>query len=378
MAPNNIIVVLPTIHDASTKTDITMNNEEHHYDDKNLSESMELGQITLESSGRSDPADLEGSFSIHQSNLHHHVLNNGRRIAGTDDSDAQYDDAQSSSQSGLWGSGATGLGYNDDLDQSTSSPTNTSNPMSRQSMDKSEESYAIAKVENLAVMTWRTIMFMVLILTTITAAVVVYLAVYRGEKTDFETAFHIDSEKIYQSLAHTMDTKLEAVDSLAMMMVDQAKRTGQTWPYTTFPNFASRAAKTRMMTGAIAIQEYVWVDEEDREQWEAFAKANEYWVQDAIDVAKNDTTLGFDVQDISDYDGNFSTSIRYGGPVEPNTGPYTPTWYTYPMLPTGSFSAYNFNAIQHKTLGPGITNVVTNHTVVIGPALNFEDSLEDM
>jgi len=381
MAPNNIIVLLPTIPDTSTKTDITMNNGDNHFDDKTLSESMELGEITIDSSGGSDPVDLEESISIHQSNLHHHVLNNNRRLAGTDGSDAQYDDGQSSSQSGLWGSGGTG--FNDDLDQSTSndtgvSPTNTSNPMSRQSKDISEESYAIAKVENLAVMTWRTIMFMVLILTTIAAAVVVYLAVYRGEKNDFETAFHIDSEKIYESLAHTMDTKLEAVDSLAMMMVDQAKRQGQTWPYTTFPNFAAKAAKMRMLTGAIAIQEYMWVEEEERAEWEAFAKFNEHWVQDAIDVAKNDTTLGFDVHSVPDYDGNFSISIRYGGPVEMNTGPYTPTWYTYPMLPTEKFSAYNFNAINHKILGPGIRNVVENHKVVIGPVLNFADSLEDI
>ncbi|MGK3752013.1 MAG: hypothetical protein ACI8RD_004317 [Bacillariaceae sp.] len=46
------------------------------------------------------------------------------------------------------------------------------------------------------------------------------------------------------------------------------------------------------------------------------------------------------------------------------------------MLPTGQYSAYNFNAIQHKILGPGIRKVIDDHTVVIGPVLNFEDSKE--
>jgi hypothetical protein len=62
--------------------------------------------------------------------------------------------------------------------------------------------------------------------------------------------------------------------------------------------------------------------------------------------------------------------------VANNTGPYTPSWQTYPMLPTGQYSAYNFNAIQHKILGPGIRKVIDDHTVVIGPVLNFEDSKE--
>jgi hypothetical protein len=46
------------------------------------------------------------------------------------------------------------------------------------------------------------------------------------------------------------------------------------------------------------------------------------------------------------------------------------------MLPTGKFSAYNFNAIQHKMLGPGIGKVIADHRVIIGPVLNFEDSKE--
>jgi len=362
---------------------MTNQDKDDVFDHQDSCVSMELGEITIDSSGSSNRHELgigEASISIHQSNLHHHVMNHTKTLSGTDGSDAGYDDGQSSSQSGLWGSGATG--YNDDMDQSTSNDTGisptTTNQGSRQSKDISEESYNIAKVENLAVMTWRLVMFGVLILTTIGAAVMVYIAVYNGEKHDFETAFEIDSAKIFQSLGYSMDTKLEAVDSLAMMMVESAKRNNQTWPYTTFPNFASKAAKMRMLTDAIAIQQYVWVEEDQRTQWEAFAKANEAWVQETIEIERNDTTLRFDRESISDYDGNYSTSIRYGGPVENNTGPYTPTWYTYPMLPTGKFAAYNFNAIQHKMLGPGIEKVKQDHRVVIGPVLNFEDSLEDI
>ena len=310
---NNIIVNMNRVQDNSTKIKRTMNRKGSN-DDINHN-SMELGEITVDSSGSSmeDFQMRESTLSIHQSNLHRHVMNH-KTV-----SDADYDDAQSSSQSGLWGSGATG--YDDD-DRSNSNDTGvsptTTNAGSRQSKENTEDTYSIAKVENLAVMTWRIVMFGVLILTTVGAAVVVYLAVDRGEQYDFEKAFEIDSAKIYQSLGRSMDTKLEAVDALAMMMIDSAKRKNEVWPYTTFPSFASKAAKMRMLTDAIAIQQYVWVEEEERAEWEVFAKANEDWVQEAIEIGRNDTTLKFDRDGILDYDGNYSTSIRYGGPVEPN------------------------------------------------------------
>ena len=350
-----------------TQSDIiTMNNAENDgdiYEDL----SMEFSETTGLSVG-SCQAFAESSLSMNRSSLHRHVMSHDKKLASTDDcSEEFYEDAQSTSQSNQSSSNDTGF-----------SPT-TTNEESRQSKNVSEASYKIGEYENLAVMTWRLVMFVLFYFTSIGSGILVYFTVYRGEKSGFETTFEIDSVKIYKSLGHSMDTKLKAADSLAMMMVDSAKRSNQTWPYTTFPNFASKAAKMRMMTNAIAIQEYVWVEEEQRSDWEDFAKANEEWVYEAIEIGRHDTTLPFDTQTHQDYDGsNFSQSIRYSGPVPNNTGPYTPSWYTYPMLATGEYTAYNLNAIQQQMLGPGIQKVVEDHQAVIGPALNFEDSMEEM
>lgn len=357
MAPNIISFKLNSNN--TPKSALTMNGNEHCDD-------LELGEITVGSTDEND--------SILPSNLHQHVSE--RRMEYNTD-----DDAQSSSQSGLWGSsGDSGAsGYSNDLDHSTSNDTGysptTTNPDSRQSRDISEESYNIAKIENLAVMTWRLIMFGVLTLTTIGAAIVVYMAVFRGEQDSFEKAFKVDAYKIYQSLGHALDTKLEAVDSLAMLMVAAAKRNNQTWPFHTYPDFASKAAKMRMLTNAIALQEYVYVEEDERPEWEAFAKANEEWVHETIKVQREDSTLDVEPEQILDYDANQSTSIRYGPAVPNGTGPYTPTWYTYPMLVSNTSSAYNWNAIQHPSLGPGIKELMKDHRVVIGPVLNYDENI---
>ena len=291
-------------------------------------------------------------------------LNLDSNINGNDDD--KYNDDESS------GSGLSSGGYNDD--QSTSNDTHISTTNGSQ---PSQQSLDIAKKENIAVNTWRFVMFFVLIITTVLVAVLVFLFVKSTERQEFETSFESDSLKIYESLGSSMDNKLHSVDSLAMFMVSSAREKNETWPYTVLPDFASKAAKMKILSHAIALQQYQYVEEDQRVEWEAYAKANEAWVQETIEIQREDTTFHAPME-IPDYDGtNHSTSIRYDGPVQNNTGPYMPSWQTYPMVTTGNFTAYNWNAIDHKTLGPGIKKVLVDHTVVIGPVLNFEDSREN-
>mmetsp|Transcript_31229 Transcript_31229/g.73559 ORF Transcript_31229/g.73559 Transcript_31229/m.73559 type:complete len:1201 (+) Transcript_31229:149-3751(+) len=302
-------------------------------------------------------------------NEDHHINNDDGSLA-----------EEGSSRSGIW----SNFHAEEDVDTNSASSgvSPNTNPDSNQdsnntglSKPESDESLDIANKENLAVRTWRLIMFTVLIVTTITVSVLVYYVVHNSEYAEFTRAFEDNSKKFSESLLSTMDTKLEAVDSLAMLMVTNAREKNQTWPYTTLNDFGPKAAKMRILSHAIALQEYKYVEEYQRADWEAYAKANEAWVQETIDIQRQDTTFQSS-SDVPNYDTNQSTSIRYGGPVENNTGPYTPTWQTYPMLPQPETCAYNFNAIQHKTLGPGIERVVKYQKVVIGPVLNFEDSKE--
>mmetsp|Transcript_24964 Transcript_24964/g.58576 ORF Transcript_24964/g.58576 Transcript_24964/m.58576 type:complete len:1202 (+) Transcript_24964:64-3669(+) len=304
--------------------------------------------------------------SLHRSTLHtktnHSSIN---EILDDDDT----------SGSGMWPSTAFG-DDNSTSNDTRFSPTMTLPGSHRSSNPISEESINIAKIENLAVMTWRLLMFGVLIVTTITVAVLVYAATYRSERNEFRTSFDMSSEKIYHSLGISIDTKLEAVDSLATLLVSSAREKNETWPFTTLPDFGVKAAKIRMLSGAIALQQYQYVIADQKSEWEAFAKANEAWVHETIEIQRGDTTLGIQ-EEIPDYKGNFSTKIRRARFPTTSTGPfYTPTWHTYPMLATGNFTPYNWNAIEHRVLGAGIREVLDNHKVVIGPVLNLEEDLD--
>ena len=345
MTPNIILNISPM----NTMTKINNNDND-----------LELGEITIHTMNNVDPRQ-DSSFQGQDSQ----------------EFDEAFDAETASSGSELW------VGrYNDETSSTNSNSVRTgmssTHPGSRQSRgEMSEESLQIAKKENLAVSCWRILMFGVLFIVTIVVGFEVFRVVRRNQQADFDKAFRIDTNKIYQSLGVSMDTSLEAVDTLATMMVADASSRNQTWPFTVMEHFALTAAKMRMLSEAIALQQYMYVEDHQRSEWEAFAKANEAWVQEAIEVERADTTLQVPGS-IPDYDTNHSISIRYKAPLAYNaTGPYTPTWQTYPMLPSGTTSAYNFDAIQHPLLGPGIENVLFNHKVVIGPVLNYEDTKEE-
>jgi hypothetical protein len=263
--------------------------------------------------------------------------------------DGDDDDDDSSSRSGTWSNGydnasrRSGLWSHrfdddDDADQSTSnstafSPTtNTQGSIGPGSTPNiSDESVQIAKKENRAVMTSRVVMFGVLIVTTIVVAFLVFYSMSGQEKAEFETAFAVNSLKIFESLGSSMDSKLEAVDSLAMLFVSSAREKNESFPYTVLPDFASKAAKVRISSHAIALQQYQYVEEDQRSEWEVFAKENEGWVQEVIDVERKDSTFGAPAP-IPDYDNNHSTSIRYDGP-----GKYSAMLFAHCILVSSIF-----------------------------------------
>jgi hypothetical protein len=285
--------------------------------------------LTTSAVGVDEMMDNSGNSNAVNANMNMNININDN---GNDDESDDDDDDGSSSKSGLWSQGydnvdqsrRSGLwsnGFDDDTEDRSTSNSTAFTPTSNQGSFQPSGSGApneplqIAKKENRAVKTSRVVMFGVLAVTTIVVAFLVFSLVSGQEKAEFETAFEVNSLKIYESLGSSMDIKLEAVDSLAMLFVSNAREKNESFPYTVLPDFASKAAKMRILSHAIALQQYQYVEEDQRSEWELYAKENEEWVQEAIDVEREDTTFRAPAP-IPDYDTNHSTSIRYDGPGE--------------------------------------------------------------
>jgi hypothetical protein len=134
-------------------------------------------------------------------------------------------------------------------------------------------------------------MFGVLIASTIGVAVFVHEYVSGQQHDEYETAYMDDSTKVIESVGEALDVKLGAVDAFDVTTVSYADSTGADWPQVTIPDFAVRAAKVRSLTGAVALQMYMVVNEEQKEAWEVYTSQNDHWVQEDIDIQRNDVTF---------------------------------------------------------------------------------------
>jgi hypothetical protein len=236
------------------------------------------------------------------------------------------------------------------------------------SKEKEEDDAIIAKKENTAVLTSRIVVLVVLILSTSGVAFAVYYYINKTEETEFDSQFVGDSYKVFQALGSVLDLSLGTVDAFVVSMVSYASSSNSTWPFVTVPNHAARVAKIRSLSKALIIQQYQIVAEEDRADWEIYANDNKGWVEDVLVTQINDDIFqGW--KNITEFDPT-SPGIVFGTELaEPNSGPYTPSWQGYPLVPT--FLGYNWNGIQSAEVGPGFQKVIEDREVIFSEIINL-------
>jgi hypothetical protein len=225
----------------------------------------------------------------------------------------------------------------------------------------------IAKGEDTAVFRLKLLVLVILVVTTVGFAITVFLYTSDTEEDDFETQFSFDSTKIFESVGSTLDFTLGAVDSFLVGLVSFARFTNTTWPYVTLPDYAVRVAKLRSLSKAVLVTQYHFVTDGQRAKWENYSVANDYWVDESIEVQTNDET----------YKGKIITDYWTRGDIhdgaEPYTrpGPYLPKWQQAPVIPT--YAPYNWDAMSFPSLANAWPFLVDEQRVVMSDVTNLPD-----
>mmetsp|Transcript_8004 Transcript_8004/g.20080 ORF Transcript_8004/g.20080 Transcript_8004/m.20080 type:complete len:1233 (+) Transcript_8004:204-3902(+) len=272
--------------------------------------------------------------------------------------------------------GESSSGYPDDQSTSNGTPTISGTSERTYNVKSSPEVLAIAKRETRAVFYWRLAMIFILVASTVAVAVFVYMYTSGQQTAEYETAYMDDSIKVIESVGTQMDVKLGAVDAMSVTVVSYADSTGAEWPRVTVPDFAVRAAKVRSLTGAVAVQMYTVVDEEQKQSWELYTAQNDGWVQEDIDIQKEDVTFT-GIKDLPDYVPNEvdkGIHYNYTSAVPTSDGLYTPSWQQYPIIPNekGVYE-FNDNGVENRYYGWAMEQALSTHSVVIGTAVNIVD-----
>lgn len=151
-----------------------------------------------------------------------------------------------------------------------------------------EEKEIIVEAETKSIFKIRILFSCVLIISMISIALTVYYYIANREKADFEKQFYQDSSKIFEAVGSVLASSLGAVDSFSVNMVSYSKYSNETWPFVTIPEFAIRCAKLLSLSKATVISTYPIVSTEQREKWENYSLANDWWVDEGIVVQNND------------------------------------------------------------------------------------------
>jgi hypothetical protein len=105
------------------------------------------------------------------------------------------------------------------------------------------------------------------------------------------------------------------------------------------------------------------VETDERAAWENYTMENEAWVNEGLEVQKEDET--FKGNQVEEWSG-WGVIHSNDGPVE-EPGPYLPTWQTAPVVPF--YSPYNWNLYSY--FRPEMDELIKNQKVVISLTRNL-------
>ena len=138
----------------------------------------------------------------------------------------------------------------------------------------------------------------------------------------------------------------------------------------TRPDFAIRAAKIRTLSNAVVLSVYPLVASEEKEAWENYAAANNFWVKESVAIQEGDKNY----QGVIVQPSYFVDYIHGNGelPLEEweERDFYFPNWQTAPSIPR--YAPYNWNLLV-LPVNRSIDAILQTHRVVVSEAYLLPD-----
>jgi hypothetical protein len=222
--------------------------------------------------------------------------------------------------------------------------------------------------ETKAVHVLKMILLLLLCTLAVLVAVVVFVISRSSEMKVFREVSGEFSSKILDSVGHTMDLTLGAIDGLATSIASHAQSAGEEWPFVTLPGHSIHFAKVRAMAKAMYLCFIPLVTLDNRAQWE-----NEYsvphgerWVNESFQTQKED--INYHGIHLSEYEPS-RVIYRVDKPAE-GPGPFLVSWQAYPIVP--KWAPYNWDYGTYTIFDK--VEVMQNLRVSISKVLNMPDS----
>lgn len=233
-----------------------------------------------------------------------------------------------------------------------------------------------AETETKAVWWLKLLLLFILITTTIAVALLVYFYSKGAEQSEFEARFEDEASKMQAAVTGSFFKSLSALDSYVVDLVSYAEDSNSEWPLVSLPRHAIRGAKLRALSKAFYVGQYHLVTNEQRETWEEYSLENSSWVDDGLEIQKDDINfLGVK----KTFYEPFGKIYESNSNIVPEFPYYLPTWNCYPVVPTSNFPPFNWDLNTHQPFIDSFPELFDDRKVVIRvtnlPDLNDPESV---
>ena len=231
--------------------------------------------------------------------------------------------------------------------------------------------------ENSAVFTVRSLVFLVLVISTVGTSLGVFFYLNRAQTSDFESNFEDDALKVFDAISEQIEKSLGAIDAYNLDLASYASSTNMNWPRVTIPDSAARMSRALIQAKASSLQQVHVVPQADMDGFLNYALANSEWVDETFNLQETDpsfeqvvlgTEAEAEVNGFVTWDGNelpTRESLR-------TRSQYVITWQSYPILP--ALPAFAVDLSGHPTLGRAIQWALEDEEVVLSEVTNLESN----
>jgi class 3 adenylate cyclase len=262
-------------------------------------------------------------------------------------------------------SSVDGASFHDDASASDCTSVGALHEPAKQETDNVQ----IANAENNLVFWIRMIVLAVLVVSTVTVALVVFFYTSDSEKDEFEEQFISDSLKVFEAVGTSLDLTLGAADAFIVKLVSYAKYSNSTWPMVTTPDFAVQAAKLLGSSAAFYCNVYPLVSKNQRAAWEQYSLLNDAWVEESINMqARN---KNYDGTILTEYETHGIIHSNEGDHAQSDPGPFMPAWQSSPVVPY--YYPYNWDGLAYDNYAFATLHSMNTMQVVINKVTNLPD-----
>ena len=129
----------------------------------------------------------------------------------------------------------------------------------------------IADKESRAVGKLRLIVFLALLLASVTVCVIIYSLTRKGEMNEFEVQFRGVGERVTKTFDSIATERWGALGALRVAAMAEAIDKDSLWPFVTLSSFERRAATAKRLANTLDIVMYHIVTVENKEKWIEYA-----------------------------------------------------------------------------------------------------------